>query len=277
MRRSWQPASAFSRAGRSGGRPALQLPRTSTPAEVLHPAPFPTAHRRSRNFPFRYCLRPSGEVWRAPGPPAPATPGVCNRASRCYSILERLFCRNGLAEERISMKIKWYHWIIPIAVILVVSASAFGWLVFEDNRRLLCRFALGAVATSLELYQDKFGELPPSLEILSKEFPDYRTFVYLGYRPWPWSRQFNGASLLYNRLPSANSSHPVSNHHTQGGSVDDILLAAPIPVFGKRIVIFHCDFANRKRLAGRYHISESVFSNYWTTDEQQQQLIPRRR
>ena len=27
MRRSWQPASAFSRAGRSGGRPALQLPR----------------------------------------------------------------------------------------------------------------------------------------------------------------------------------------------------------------------------------------------------------
>ena len=71
MRRSWQPASAFSRAGRSGGRPALQLPRTSNPAEVLHPAPFPTAHRRSRKFPFRYYLRSSGEVWRAPGPPAP--------------------------------------------------------------------------------------------------------------------------------------------------------------------------------------------------------------
>ena len=31
MRRSWQPASAFSRAGRSGGRPALQLPRALNP------------------------------------------------------------------------------------------------------------------------------------------------------------------------------------------------------------------------------------------------------
>ena len=29
MRRSWQPASAFSRAKRSGGRQALQLPRAS--------------------------------------------------------------------------------------------------------------------------------------------------------------------------------------------------------------------------------------------------------
>ena len=38
MRRRWQPASAFSRAGRSGGRPALQLPRPSSPAEVQQAA-----------------------------------------------------------------------------------------------------------------------------------------------------------------------------------------------------------------------------------------------
>ena len=182
------------------------------------------------------------------------------------------------------MKIKWYHWTIPIVVVLGVSASVFGWIVFEDNRRLLCRFSLGVAAISLELYQDKFGELPPSLEILSREFPDYRKFVYLGYKPWPWCRQLNGASLLYNRIPSGDSKpsssrhpHPVSEYHTQGGSIDDILLAAPIPIFGKRIVIFHRDFANRKRLAGRYHISESDFSDYWTIDKQQQQLIPRRK
>ena len=184
------------------------------------------------------------------------------------------------------MKIKRHRWGIQITIIILVLVLVFvfvfGWIIFEDNRRLLCRFALRAVATPLELYQDRFGELPPTLEILSKEFPYYRKFVYLGYKTLPLFGRLNGASLLYNRIPSDNSvrsgiksPYTVSQPHIRGGNIDDILLAAPIPILGKRLVIFHRDFSNLKRSAPVYYISESDFSNYWTTDKQKQQLIPR--
>ena len=115
----YQPGSDFSRAKRSGGRPALRLPRATfshrrspcslhtdyalqkseIPATVLtspirrglegdrpsgsleqhfltedHPAAsIPTTHYRSRNFPPRYRPRPSEEVQRETGPPAPSS------------------------------------------------------------------------------------------------------------------------------------------------------------------------------------------------------------
>ena len=263
-------------------------------------------------------LLTGGEVRRAPGPPAPATnlspqrpnmpPLSCSRTTEAGSfpprhkllstmrrtgrrlqstvwvaiVIQNFFCRrNCSAKELISMRIKWYHWIIPISLVFIITASVCIWLIFEDNRRLLCRFALGAVACSLELYQDKFGELPPSLEILSKEFPEYRKFVYLGYKPRPWSWQRNNASLLYNRTPATDfaysSQHSGDKNHIREWNMEDVLLAAPIPILGKRIVIFHRDFANQKRMAKRYPISESDFSDYWTADKQKQRLIPRRR
>ena len=115
----YQPGSDFSRAKRSGGRPALRLPRATfshrrspcslhtdyalqkseIPATVLtspirrglegdrpsgsleqhfltedHPAAsIPTTHYRSRNFPPRYRPRPSEEVRRETGHPAPTS------------------------------------------------------------------------------------------------------------------------------------------------------------------------------------------------------------
>ncbi len=115
----YQPGSDFSQAKRSGGRPALRLPRATfshrrspcslhtdyalqkseIPATVLtspirrglegdrpsgsleqhfltedHPAAsIPTTHYRSRNFPPRYRPRPSEEVQRETGPPAPSS------------------------------------------------------------------------------------------------------------------------------------------------------------------------------------------------------------
>ncbi len=65
--------SAFSRAGRSGGSQALQLPRASnscgSSAFRLHSA---CAQQKSENSVpvLRSPIR--GEVWRAPGPPAPS-------------------------------------------------------------------------------------------------------------------------------------------------------------------------------------------------------------
>ncbi len=67
----YQPGSDFSRAKRSGGRPALRLPRATF------------SHRRSAcrlhtdyalqksEFPASALSSPIEEVWRAPGPPAP--------------------------------------------------------------------------------------------------------------------------------------------------------------------------------------------------------------
>ena len=69
----YQPGSDFSRAKRSGGRPALRLPRATF------------SHRRSAcrlhtdyalqksEFPASALSSPIEEVWRAPGPPAPTT------------------------------------------------------------------------------------------------------------------------------------------------------------------------------------------------------------
>ena len=62
MRRSWQHDLAFSRAGRSGGRSALQFPRASNSRGSSHSASLPSAHRRSRKFPLWFFPRPSAEV-----------------------------------------------------------------------------------------------------------------------------------------------------------------------------------------------------------------------
>ena len=69
----YQPGSDFSRAGRSGGRPALRLPRATFSHRRSACRPIPTIHSRSRKFPLRYRSRPFEEVWRAPGPPAPTS------------------------------------------------------------------------------------------------------------------------------------------------------------------------------------------------------------
>ena len=120
MRRSWQHGPVFSRAGRSGGRPALQLPRASNPrgssisrprsrprtaeAGISHPGTAPPLAKRSGGrqalqlprasnslgsstihlSPDRAPQKPEfptpvlfssicEEVWRATGPPAPAS------------------------------------------------------------------------------------------------------------------------------------------------------------------------------------------------------------
>ena len=60
------------RGGLEGARPSSSLDH-QTLAEVSHSASLPTASRRSRKFPRRYRLSPSEEVWRATGPPVPAS------------------------------------------------------------------------------------------------------------------------------------------------------------------------------------------------------------
>ena len=60
------------RGGLEGDRPSSSLEH-QTRAEVQHIASAPTAHRRSRKIPPQYRPRPSEEVWRATGPPAPST------------------------------------------------------------------------------------------------------------------------------------------------------------------------------------------------------------
>ena len=60
------------RGGLEGDRPSSSLEHQIR-AEVQHIASAPTAHRRSRKFPPRYRLHPTEEVWRAIGPPAPAS------------------------------------------------------------------------------------------------------------------------------------------------------------------------------------------------------------
>ena len=73
MRISINPVQTSHGRKRSGGRPALQLPRAHFPADVPHTASLPTAHRRSWKFLHRYRLLQSEEVWRATGPPAPTS------------------------------------------------------------------------------------------------------------------------------------------------------------------------------------------------------------
>ena len=64
--------SSHGRGGLEGDRPSSSFDQHFL-AEVRQSASALTAHRRSRNFPLRYRSRPSGEVWRATGPPAPAS------------------------------------------------------------------------------------------------------------------------------------------------------------------------------------------------------------
>ena len=70
---SYQPTADFSRAGRSGGRPALQLPRASTPcgSSNIHLRPARVPQKPELLAPVVFS--PIEEVWRAPGPPAPPT------------------------------------------------------------------------------------------------------------------------------------------------------------------------------------------------------------
>ncbi len=58
--------------GLEGARPSSS-PEYHFLSEVRISASASPAHHRSRKYPFRYCLLPSEEVWRAPGPPAPPT------------------------------------------------------------------------------------------------------------------------------------------------------------------------------------------------------------
>ena len=71
MRRSWQPASAFSRAGRSGGSQALQLPRASYSrgSSIYRLSPDRAQQKSENSAPAP--LSPIEEVWRESGPPAP--------------------------------------------------------------------------------------------------------------------------------------------------------------------------------------------------------------
>ena len=64
--------SSHGRGGLEGDRPSSSLEH-QTLAEVQHIASAPIVHRRSGALPPRYRLRPSEEVWRATGPPAPTT------------------------------------------------------------------------------------------------------------------------------------------------------------------------------------------------------------
>ena len=64
--------SSHGRGGLEGDRPSSTLDQQSR-TEVQHIASIPTAHHRSRNFPPRYRLHPTEEVWRATGPPAPSS------------------------------------------------------------------------------------------------------------------------------------------------------------------------------------------------------------
>ena len=62
MRRSWQTTlPSLGRGGLEGDRPSSTLDQQSR-TEVQHIASIPTAHRRSRKFPLRYCLPPSKKV-----------------------------------------------------------------------------------------------------------------------------------------------------------------------------------------------------------------------
>ena len=91
---------AFSRAGRSGGRPALQLLRASNSRGSSHSAFLPSAHRRSRKFPLRYRLTPSKEVWRASGPPAPPSIKTSRKFSHptCEQMEKAVKYRNSCTE-----------------------------------------------------------------------------------------------------------------------------------------------------------------------------------
>ena len=69
-----QPGSDFSRAKRSGGRPALQLPRALNPCGSLNIRLRPARVPQKPEFSAPVLFPPTGEVRRASGPPAP--PGI---------------------------------------------------------------------------------------------------------------------------------------------------------------------------------------------------------
>ena len=69
----YQPTLFFSRAGRSGGRPALQLPRPTFTRGSLHISPAPDRAPQKPEIPASVPAPPIEEVWRATGPPAPTT------------------------------------------------------------------------------------------------------------------------------------------------------------------------------------------------------------
>ena len=69
----YQPGSDFSRAKRSGGRPALRLPR-ATFSHRRSPCSLHTDYALQKlEFPASALSSPIEEVWRAAGPPAPTT------------------------------------------------------------------------------------------------------------------------------------------------------------------------------------------------------------
>ena len=69
----YQPGSDFSRAKRSGGRPALRLPR-ATFSHRRSPCRLHTDYALQKSeFPASALSSPIEEVWRAPGPPAPTS------------------------------------------------------------------------------------------------------------------------------------------------------------------------------------------------------------
>ena len=69
----YQPGSDFSRAKRSGGRPALRLPR-ATFSHRRSPCRLHTDYAPQKlEFPASALSSPIEEVWRAAGPPAPTT------------------------------------------------------------------------------------------------------------------------------------------------------------------------------------------------------------
>ena len=94
MRRSRQHGSVFSRAGRSGGSQALQLPRaTDLPRQPAY-LPAPDRVPQKSEIPVSVQTFPIGEeVWRASGPPAP-TPPVSPRQPGLFPPLPTAYHRS---------------------------------------------------------------------------------------------------------------------------------------------------------------------------------------
>ena len=97
---SYQPTADFSRAGRSGGRPALQLPRASTPCGSSN------IHLRPARVPQKLELlapvlsSPIEEVWRESGPPAPPSIKTSRKFSHpiCEQMEKAVKYRNSCTE-----------------------------------------------------------------------------------------------------------------------------------------------------------------------------------
>lgn len=126
---------------------------------------------------------------------------------------------------------------------------------FRSGERAVFKMSINSVAVSLMEYKDKFAGLPPSLEVLCREFPESEKMVYLGYSEWPLGK-LNGAMLLYNNNPAADPQNPLA----------DVLLAAPVSTGDERVVAFYGDYKIDKRSLGC--IKEQDFSGYWTKNKQ---------